>query len=175
MKNKLVVGAASLIFVLTASVVSAAGDGNPWDGVWAAIEDLRARIASIEPVPGPQGEPGETGPMGPMGPQGPQGEVGPQGPAGAGSGIDRSAFYQVIATETVQGIGFPGNQVEALCEDANDILISGGFWTQHVHVLIGASYGVRPSTNFPARWRVSASGLGAPGQFQAIADCLRVE
>ena len=176
MKKKLAIGAATLALAFTATAAGASG-GNPWDAVWAAIEDLRTQIASIGPgEPGPMGPEGPQGPQGEQGPAGPQGETGPQGPQGpAGTGIDRSAFYQRTTMADLSGIGHPGATIEALCDDGNDILISGGFWTSHVNIVIGASYAVRPSVAVPARWRVAANGIGAPGQVQALADCLRVE
>jgi len=46
------------------------GGGNPFDGVWEAIEDLQTQIDEIELTPGPQG------PIGPQGLQGPPGGFG---------------------------------------------------------------------------------------------------
>lgn len=74
--------------------------------------------------PGEMGPAGPPGPAGPMGPQGPQGVPGAQGPAGPAWAPARADVYTVQKSCT----GNPGNGTitcDAVCADANDILLSG--------------------------------------------------
>jgi hypothetical protein len=125
---------------------------------------------------GPQGEPGEPGPQGPQGPQGEQGVAGPQGPQGvagpAGGGIVRGDIYKFSASTIVNPdtVG----ETTASCEDANDVLISGGFGAT------AAGIDVYRSEPFPffanQTWAVTALNAGdVPGLLHAHAYCLRVE
>ncbi len=144
--------------------------------------------------PGPQGEQGiqgETGPQGPQGEAGPQGLQGPtgatgpqgiqgiqgiQGPPGpAGSGITQSdVYFRYSDLIDVPGAGNPGTQIFAFCDDTNDVALSGGFWTSHLDIRIGSSYSLRPIGGRQS-WQMFVLPAGAPGQAQAIVDCLRVE
>ena len=128
---------------------------------------------------GPAGPPGESvqgppGPSGPTGATGATGATGPAGPPGAsgGGGIEKSRIYQ---TSNLVPVGFgPATVVEASCNDANDVLLSGGFWAAHVDIVVYSSY----SLNRPAgisSWQVAGTSVGAPGSIQAIANCLRVD
>ena len=166
MIKKLLVLSLLAAFVVVPQVHAEAS--NPFDALWAAIADLQHQIDTIDLIPGPAGE---QGPAGPVGSPGPQGSPGP-----AGSGIDKSMIYfRSSDFVTVEGVGHPGAQAFALCDDGNDILLSGGFWVQHTDVIVLSSYSIRPATDAPQRWQVGAIGNGAPGTFQAYADCLRVE
>jgi hypothetical protein len=128
---------------------------------------------------GPQGPAGAQGPQGPAGAQGPQGPAGAQGPAGpqgpagtgVGGGIDKSRMYQRIATADV-AFG-PSVVIEAFCDDANDILISGGHSVSHLDIRIFDSF-PRPFTPIPG-WLVSATSVGMPGTATAVAICLSVD
>lgn len=84
---------------------------------------------------GPQGEQGPAGPQGPTGPQGPQGPQGaqgaqglvgmagpegPQGPMGGGLYVSKAAVY-------CKEVSPPGTSAAiAACNDANDLLVTGG-------------------------------------------------
>ena len=195
MKKSSLIAVIALPLLFTAAVTQAAGPRNPWAAVWSAIEDLRSDIASLEPMPGPQGEPGPMGPQGPqgetgpMGPTGPQGATGPQGPTGpqgatgaqgpqgpAGASIDRSQLYTNFSMSAVPGVGNPSVTIMVGCNDANDILIGGGHWVQHGEIRVLSSYPTRPAfPNAMHMWAVGFTSFGAGGQAQAIADCLRVE
>jgi hypothetical protein len=88
----------------------------------AKIDELWAKINSLQTIPGPpgpagpMGPPGESGPQGPMGESGPagaMGETGPQGPAGrilnaAGDVIDSPALGgMATAALTAAGVSAP--------------------------------------------------------------------
>lgn len=128
--------------------------------------------------PGPAGPAGPAGPTGPAGPAGPTGATGPQGPQGiqgpvgpSGGGVERSRVYQnVVISDVAFG---PAVELTAQCADDNDVMLSGGFWRSHLGVEIFSSYGMPFAT--PAGWHVGATSTGAPGQFQAIVVCLRVD
>ena len=72
------------------------------------------------------------------------------------------------------GIGNPATQVQAFCDDTNDVMISGGFFTSHLDINIGASYGLRTSVGRQG-WNIGVLPSGAPGWAQAIVECLRVD
>jgi hypothetical protein len=95
-------------------------------------------------------------------------------PGPAGAALTRTDFYQRIAIADVPGIGNPGTVVQVFCDDDNDIIISGGFYTSHLDINIGASYALRRPFGTQG-WQVSVLPSGAPGQAQAIAECLRVD
>jgi hypothetical protein len=60
MKKVLILALALVSLLLfTTSAKAAPEGGNPWDRVWAAIDELRTQIAGIPA--GPQGEPGPAG------------------------------------------------------------------------------------------------------------------
>ena len=128
---------------------------------------------------GDTGDTGPTGPVGPMGPQGPQGEqgpmgpTGPQGPAGTGGApIDTSRMYQSVSDMVLVSFG-PAIQVNAYCNDSNDVLLSGGYWTSHFDIRVGLSYPV-PSI-YSSHWTIYATTVSGDGYVQAIAMCLRVD
>jgi hypothetical protein len=88
----------------------------------AKIDELWAKINSLQTIPGPpgpqgpMGPPGESGPQGPMGESGPSGamgETGPQGPAGrilnaAGDAIKSPALGGIAtAALTAAGVSAP--------------------------------------------------------------------
>ena len=113
---------------------------------------------------------GGTGPQGETGPAGPPGPAGPAGPSGAG--IDKSRIYQNIEFANV--VFGPASVAEAFCNDANDVLLSGGYWGSHIDVHVYSSY----SNNRPSGisgWQVAGTSRGAPGLIQAIVNCLRVD
>lgn len=70
---------ASVVFLFVAvSFVSAKDnpEGQPFQSLWNAIENIHNKIDNISLTPGPEGSQGD------IGPQGIQGEIGPQGPQG---------------------------------------------------------------------------------------------
>lgn len=96
--------------VLVSGVVyaeAATNTSNPFQVIWATIEDLKNQIINIQLIPGPQGPVGPEGPAGPQGLQGVQGLVGPQGPAG-GSAYQLPEYLKpVIPYGQVQVEGGP--------------------------------------------------------------------
>lgn len=80
------------IFLLgTAVIAQSTPEGQPFQAIWDAIQNLQNQIDNIELLPGPQGHPGPEGPQGLKGEQGLQGlqgekgergETGSQGPQG---------------------------------------------------------------------------------------------
>lgn len=105
--------------------------------------------AGAEGAPGAKGDTGPAGPMGPQGPkgdkgdtvgipgpQGIQGPPGPPGPAGAkgdtgpAGTITRSQVYEVSSSSSFWqsngAIGGFSNEAISDCNDANDVLLSGG-------------------------------------------------
>lgn len=58
-----------------------------------STDEVDAKFATIQLIPGPKGDTGDTGPQGLMGPQGLVGFTGPQGPAGAnGTGVSHGLW-----------------------------------------------------------------------------------
>lgn len=178
MKKIAIIGLLVFSLGLLTTKTALAVDGNPWDAVWASIANLQAQINNIELLPGPQGPQGPQGERGPIGPQGIQGEVGPmgpqgpQGPAGSG-GVARDQIYQNISTFTaVPGAGNPGVEIEAACNDSNDVMLSGGYWVSHGDLRVLGNYG----RHLPAAdsWHIGVVSMGAPGQAQASVECLSV-
>ena len=85
-------------------------------------------------APGPQGpagqdgEPGAPGATGMTGAQGPQGLPGPQGPKGDPGATGTIQKSQIYTDLNVVFMPQPGTKpvVAAQCDDANDVLLSGG-------------------------------------------------
>ena len=131
-----------------------------------------------EGPPGPPGPPGPTGATGPQGPQGipgPQGIQGIQGPPGpAGGGLDKTRIYMNVESVTVPAGPGPATEINVFCNDANDAMLSGGFYRAHLGLEIYSSYPLLPPAG-PAGWRVGATSLGAAGLAQAIVVCLRID
>ena len=130
---------------------------------------------------GPPGPPGPTGPTGATGPQGPQGIQGPPGPAGpagppgpASGGIDKTRIYMNVADVTVPAGPGPSTEIDVFCNDANDAVLSGGFYRAHLGLEIYSSYPLLVPFG-PAGWHVGATSLGAAGLAQAIVVCLRID
>lgn len=186
MKKIFVMPAVLITSVLLFTTVAKAEGGNPWNAVWAAVQDLQNQIANIQLLPGPPGTSGPVGPQGPSGPTGATGPIGPQGPQGLQgppgtslSGINKDLIY-VISTDYVSVTPGLATIVRARCSDNNDPVLSGGFNVappQSSHITVVANVG-RPTDN-PASWTVAAitdaaTDLGA-GQIQAEAYCLRVD
>lgn len=92
-----------------------------------SAEEVDAKIAAIELLPGPQGEPGPAGPQGidglqgPEGQPGPQGPAGPQGPQGPQGEPGASAALVVQRIKTVHNFGThifrAGSRLAGLCAD----------------------------------------------------------
>lgn len=186
MKKSSLVAVIALPLLFIAAMTQAAGPSNPWAAVWSAIEDIRSDIASLSPIPGPQGETGPTGPQGPQGepgptgPQGPngsQGPTGPQGPQGpAGASIDASRLYTKFSTTEVPAVGNSNMTLSVGCNDLNDVLIGGGYWVQHNDIHVVNNFPSRlPYANAQHMWLVTFVSSGAEGQAQVIADCMRVD
>lgn len=121
---------------------------------------------------GPQGEPGAVGSMGPQGSQGPQGPAGPQGPMGLkGEPGEDGLFYEKgqIYTNSELHISSPSNAVwvNLSCDDANDVLISGGC---DYETDLQASYPIYPTNNTPDKWRCEGHGT-----VTVIAVCISVQ
>jgi hypothetical protein len=136
---------------------------------------------------GPQGEKGDTGPQGALGPVGAQGNPGPQGTSGqpgsvgpqgeqgpAGPGIDRSHVYQNRSGFVVINFG-PATEAYVGCNDANDILLSGGYWTSHADIHVYSSYQRYTASVIPQEWVVFVTSLGAPGDVEVYVTCLQVD
>jgi len=68
----------------------------------------------------------------------------------------------------------PATTIEVFCDDANDVLLSEGFFLSHVDIRIFSNYPIQ-SPSGVAGWRVAATSIGAPGFAQSIAHCLRVD
>lgn len=166
MKRLIPFGAISLIAVLFfVGTASASGGGNPWDRVWAAIQDLQDQITRIQLIPGP------AGPQGSAGVDGVQGPVGPQGPQGsAGSGITRSSVYYRFSPVSIPPS--TTGSAEASCDDENDVALSGGFLSDY---RIKISYS---TMSFAARSGWVAGGLNESTtdsvNMQVNVYCLRV-
>ena len=114
---------------------------------------------------GPAGQQGPVGSQGPAGPAGPQGAQGPQGPTGA-DGVPQSKADLYERTSSS-----PVGTVQACCDDANDILWSGGCYQ-------GLGWGFREdrplnstNTSAPACW-VCSQGSGGGTVVQASAVCV---
>ena len=154
--------------------------GKPWRRVWAAIDELRAAVADIDLVPGPQGPagpagtagaagaPGSQGPAGPQGAQGVQGVPGPQGPQGPAGSLDTLNTYYRLSDE-VSVLQNQPQHVEASC-DTGDLVLSGGhIATPYLDII--SSY---PIPNLPApAWTVTAfKTTEGSGLLQAMVYCL---
>ena len=123
------------------------------------------------------GAAGVAGPAGPVGAAGADGTAGPQGPPGTGGGITQGDVYQNITTvATVPGLGNPSTEIDAFCDDNNDIAMSGGYWLSSQNMQVLGNYGVYPIGG-RQRWHVGILPTGAipeGGGAQAIVNCLRV-
>lgn len=113
-----------VIFFVGVAAAGGNSNGNPFQALWDAIDNLQSQISGIQLIPGPQGEPGQDGQPGEQGPQGEQGPVGPQGEsnwdeerialleeriANLESSIDPSPFpgYAVLEKDLVQYFVIP--------------------------------------------------------------------
>ena len=68
----------------------------------------------------------------------------------------------------------PAVEVNAFCDDANDAVLSGGFYRAHLGLEIFSSYPLMVPFG-PAGWHVGATSTGAPGLAQAVVVCLRID
>lgn len=112
--------------------------------------------AGIDGADGKNGAPGIQGPQGPMGQQGVPGQPGAQGPKGAdgkdGISLTKSALY-TRSTNLTAGVAI------ALCDDENDIALSGScvgqgvFWGQ-----IGVYQPI--SEDVKSGWECRSSNVG---------------
>jgi len=100
--KKLGLAFALCLMVLSTAAFAAKDDekGGPFDALWAAIEDMRAKIEAIELLPGPQGEPG---PQGATGPQGPPGEPSDINVIISEDGETEAAFDMFLRIEGIDG------------------------------------------------------------------------
>lgn len=81
-KTILGISALALIFSLNIALAKDEPSGKPFQAIWEAIDNLYAKIASIELLPGPQGQQGEKGDQGLQGEQGIPGRTGLNGEDG---------------------------------------------------------------------------------------------
>lgn len=81
-KTILIISALALIFSLNIAFAKNELNGQPFQAIWDAIDDLYEKIVSIELLPGPQGQQGGKGDQGFRGEQGVQGEPGKDGQNG---------------------------------------------------------------------------------------------
>lgn len=88
--------------------------------------------------------------------------------------MDKTRVYQSIVSLMVPPGPAPAVDLEAFCNDANDVLLSGGFYRAHLGLEIYSSYPLLvPFGN--AGWHVSVTSNGAAGLAQAVAVCYRVD
>ena len=93
-----------------------------------------ASLSSCSSFQGPKGEPGPAGPTGPAGPEGargPQGIPGATGPTGMPGaegppGATGGGLYVSKTGVYCRGASATSDIVEAKCDTANDLLITGG-------------------------------------------------
>ena len=92
MKIRYLIAVLAIILMSVVTVNAQQSNGQPFEELWAAIQELSDRIDNIQLTPGQQGDPGpqgpkgdtgDAGPMGPAGPQGDTGDVGAKGDTGA--------------------------------------------------------------------------------------------
>lgn len=105
-------------------------------------------------APGAPGTPGSTGPAGAPGSPGMQGLPGPKGDPGAVGAPGILASKANLYTRSAQAF-IPGNgvgEVDAMCDDANDIVLNGG---------------CNPRINFPGQNLILSGDMG---QFDAQVD-----
>jgi len=123
---------------------------------------------------GTNGLTGATGPVGQIGAtgsQGLQGLAGVAGPQGLAGGIDKSRIYRrIFATSTESSVV---HQITAYCYDANDVLLSGGYWAGGTTLQIVANVDVEDVGI--SGWRVRAYSPVAGLWFNVSATCLRVD
>jgi len=134
--------------------------------------------AGANGLTGADGQAGATGSQGPSGTSGAQGPAGPQGLAGvAGApgagGIDKSRLYTKLASTTTPPASFIAQEIVAYCDDANDVLLSGGY-LRDTTLQILRNYSVESSSGISG-WAVRAHPSGAEAQFLSSANCLRVD
>ncbi|MBI5467329.1 MAG: hypothetical protein HY975_03930 [Candidatus Kerfeldbacteria bacterium] len=151
-KSLLIIGAlalASLTWASTAFANSPSGQGhNPFDAIWKAIDGLQEDIAAI-----------------PAGPPGPQGIQGPPGPA-----VDKGMTY-LVTTDAAVSAGTTATAI-AMCTDANDVLLSGGFQAS-AGLTVGSSQPHLILAN--QAWSASATNNTAvSGTLSARAFCLSI-
>lgn len=182
------IGLVVAVVVFAGSMRLASASGNPFTPLWDAIQGLQDQIDTLALIPGPQGEtgpqgePGLQGEPGPMGLQGLTGNTGAQGPQGlqgiqglpgpSGTGLEKTRTYRTLSAMIPVPFG-PVTVAEAACNDSNDILISGGFWSSHGSIITTASF-PNPQFALPT-WTVGATTVGAPGEMMAIAYCYQVD
>lgn len=82
--------------------------------------------AGSDGAPGPIGPNGPQGPQGPMGVSGVPGPQGTQGPKGDPGTITKKQRYTVTSVVTPMGTGDVKQGVYASCNNANDVLLTGG-------------------------------------------------
>lgn len=75
-------------------------------------------------IPGDKGDPGPAGPAGAPGAPGPMGPAGPAGPKGDPGSYSKANVYVKNAAANIAA--FDTADVTQLCDDANDLVLSGG-------------------------------------------------
>lgn len=90
----------------------------------------------------------------------------------ARGGIDKSRIYKKYAN-MITPASFVCQNVVAYCNDANDVLLSGGYSADAVLQVI-RNYSVE-DVNSVSGWSVRACPSGGAAFFEASADCLRVD
>lgn len=125
---------------------------------------------------GPQGQPGSQGPTGQMGPQGIQGPPGATGPVGPAGSLTKGQVYvktQVQPSPIADGY----YNLDLACDDANDVILSGGCATGHgVSSYVYQSYPkFADNANVPAAWHCGlVANVGSSNSTTIYAVCLDV-
>jgi len=128
---------------------------------------------------GPEGEAGDPGDPGPEGERGPQGDpgmpgqVGPQGERGPSGVFDAADIYTNIAIKPA-----PANvdiDAVASCDDANDVLISGGCLVTSSEAVVVATFPEDVEPGEPQVWVCRGRHQSVSGEIRSWARCLDVK
>lgn len=117
-------------------------------------------------APGTPGASGKDGAPGMMGSAGPVGQTGAAGPSG---NIPKASIYEV--TKSVQSTS--GLTVEAACNSAKDILLTGGCYAL-MSPLHGSAPSIDPTNAAASSWKCAFGWGGVAENWLAYAYCLPV-